>query len=105
MSTAQYPSQAGAVGEFDSPSRLCGIEFFEIEGCAIGIVQPGVGGMSGVWEERGWRSAPALASKDGDRLFGVELSAGFPEASMREIIRLAGEAGRRSSTDMVSAEK
>ena len=54
----ECPGNSSGIGEFDSPSRRCEIEFFEHEGRAVGIMRPGKGGLAWIWEEGDWRDAP-----------------------------------------------
>ncbi len=77
------------VGEFDSPSSHCRLEFFQIEGRAVGVCRPGAGGLAWVWDDDRWRWAPALATKDGVPLAGSTLAVEFPEIDMAAIVHLA----------------
>ena len=64
------------------------IEFFEIEGRAAAVYQPGFEGSAWVWEEQQWRWAPALASKDGVRLSASDLRREFPSVDMEAALYL-----------------
>lgn len=81
------------IGTLDEPSSTVEFKSFYIEGRGVAISKPGTDGLAWVWVDEGWRFAPGLASKNGVRQSTAEFQAGYPDAPIGLLIRLASDWG------------